>query len=326
MREARMAEIVFGFGTSHSSQLSLSPEDWPEQAELDKTRTPWDELIPSAPASMSGELAPEVQSERHSRAQDALRKLSEVVEAMRPDVLVIVGDDQDELFPHDQLVPAIALTLTSGLIDRPIDLSMLPPIRQKSMWAMHGEEAVAYSVNTNLSEHVATRLSANGFDIAVMRSQPETRSLGHAWTFIRRRVVKDWNVTLVPIFLNTYFSPNRPTPERCVDLGEAIATAIADFPDDLRVGIVASGGLSHFVIDESLDRRILGAFETGDTGQLVGEDPQQFTSGTSEILNWITVGSALRDFQFELIDYLPAYRSLAGTGCGFAFGVWTPRT
>jgi hypothetical protein len=320
-----MAEIVFGFGTSHSSQLSLLPADWPEQAELDKTRTSWDELIKSAPASLAAELAPEVQSDRYERAQAALRKLSEVVKSHRPDVLVIVGDDQDELFPEDALVPAITLALTPDLIDRPVDFSKLPPIRRKSMWAMHGEEEVHYSVDTALSDYIATQLTADGIDVAVLRSQPETRSLGHAWTFVRRRIVDDWNVGLVPIFLNTYFAPNRPTPARCVSLGDSIAKAIADYPEDVRVGVIASGGLSHFVIDEKLDRRILDAFSTGDTDQLASEATSQFTSGTSEILNWITVGSALRDFQFDLIDYLPAYRSLAGTGCGFAFGVWTPK-
>jgi hypothetical protein len=273
---------------------------------------------------MKDELLPEVQADRHRRAQAALRRLADEVTAHRPDVLLVVGDDQDELFPHDQLVPAMALTLTDGLWDLPVDLDSLPPIRRKSMWAMHGEEAVFYPVETAVSEHIATRLAGDGFDIAVLRTQPETRSLGHAWTFIRRRIVPDWNVSLVPIFLNTYFAPNRPTPSRCVALGEAIAAAVASFPSNLRVGVVASGGLSHFVIDEQLDRRVLNAFAAGDTAQLASESPQLFTSGTSEILNWITVGSALRDFQFDLIDYLPAYRSLAGTGCGFAFGVWTP--
>lgn len=43
-----------------------------------------------------------------------------------------------------------------------------------------------------------------------------------------------------------------------------------------------------------------------------GESPLAFTSGTSEILNWITDASALRE---HLFDYIPAaYRSLAGTG------------
>ena len=319
-----MAKTVFGFGTSHSSQLSLEPADWAEQAELDKSRTPWDELIRSAPDSMRDELAPEVQNERHFRAQQALRTLSETVRTYQPDVLVIVGDDQDELFPHDELVPTVALALTPGLYDRPVDFSKLPPIRRKSMWAMHGEVEEFYPVATSLSEHIATQLSADGIDVAVLRTQPETRSLGHAWTFVRRRILGDTIVSMVPVFLNTYFAPNRPTPTRCVTLGAAIANAINVYPEDLRVGLVASGGLSHFVIDEQLDRRILDALKAGDTDRLASESPQTFTSGTSEILNWITVGSALRDYRFELIDYLPAYRSLAGTGCGFAFGVWTP--
>ncbi|MGD9960794.1 hypothetical protein [Nocardioides sp.] len=321
-----MAEIVFGFGTSHSSQLSLPSADWPEQAELDRSRTPWDELMRTAPESRRAELLPDVQEERHSRAQQALRTLSETVEKFRPDVLVVVGDDQDELFPFDELVPTIAFTLTTGLYDRPVDLSKLPAIRRKTMWAMHGDEEELYPVDVGLSEHIATEVSASGIDVAVLRTQPATRSLGHAWTFIRRRILGTDNLPMVPVFLNTYFAPNRPTPARCVTLGEAIADAIRSFPGDLRVGLVASGGLSHFVIDEELDRRILEAFKSGDTAATASEPPDLFDSGTSEILNWITVGSALRTFEFDLIDYLPAYRSMAGTGCGFAFGVWSPRT
>jgi 3-O-methylgallate 3,4-dioxygenase len=320
-----MADIVFGFGTSHSTQLSLAPTDWAEQAELDKVRTPWDELMRSAPASRQDDLAEEVQSERHSRAQEALRALSAAVRAHRPDVLVIVGDDQDELFPHDELVPSVAFALTPGLYDRPVDLDALPPVRRKSMWAMHGQVEEFYPVATGLSDHIATELCADGFDISVLRTQPETRSLGHAWTFIRRRVLGDSpNVAMVPVFLNTYYAPNTPTPARCVRLGAAIAEAITRYPEDLRVGLVASGGLSHFVIDEELDHRILDALKAGDMVALASESPSTFTSGTSEILNWITVASALRDYRFDLVDYVPAYRSLAGTGCGFAFGVWTP--
>jgi hypothetical protein len=156
----------------------------------------------------------------------------------------------------------------------------------------------------------------------VLRGQPEGRTLGHAWTFIRRRLLGEAKIPMVPVFLNTYFGPNRPTPRRCVALGEALAGAVAAYEEDLSVGVVASGGLSHFVIDENLDRRIVAALEAGDVAALAGEDPAQFTSGTSEVLNWITAGSALRGLQFDLVDYIPAYRSVAGTGCGFAFGLW----
>ena len=78
------------------------------------------------------------------------------------------------------------------------------------------------------------------------------------------------------------------------------------------------------MIDEELDGRILDALKGADMERLAAEAPGQFTSGTSEILNWITVGSALHNLQFALIDYIPAYRSVARMGSGFVFGVWKP--
>ena len=41
-----------------------------------------------------------------------------------------------------------------------------------------------------------------------------------------------------------------------------------------------------------------------------------------EILNWITVGGALGGLAFDLVDYIPGYRSPAGTGVGMAFATW----
>jgi 3-O-methylgallate 3,4-dioxygenase len=316
-----MAHIVFGVGTSHSSQLSIEPAEWAEQAELDRTRTPWEDLIAHARPDINDQLSRDVQDARHERAQQALWTLADTIRGYAPDVLLVVGDDQGELFPHEA-VPAIALSLTDGMDDIPPDLGTLDAIRRKAVWAFHAESREFYPFDAGLSEHVAASLNAAGFDLTVLRAQPEGRTLGHAWTFVRRRLLGDAPIPMVPVFLNTYFGPNRPTPSRCVALGAALAEAVRTFPGDLRVGFVASGGLSHFVVDEALDLRIIDALKGADVEQLAAEAPEQFTSGTSEILNWITVGSALRDLQFGLLDYIPAYRSIAGTGCGFAFGVW----
>jgi hypothetical protein len=94
-----MARIVFGIGTSHSSQLSLAPADWAEQAELDKSRTAWDDLLRRTRPNISDELGSDVQEQRYERAQQALRRLAETVRSHAPDVLVVVGDDQGELRP-----------------------------------------------------------------------------------------------------------------------------------------------------------------------------------------------------------------------------------
>ena len=48
----------------------------------------------------------------------------------------------------------------------------------------------------------------------------------------------------------------------------------------------------------------------------------QLRSGTSEILNWITAAGALEGLAARVIDYIPGYRSPAGTGAGMAFVLW----
>jgi len=89
-----------------------------------------------------------------------------------------------------------------------------------------------------------------------------------------------------------------------------------------RVGIVASGGLSHFLVSEDLDHRVLEACAAGDTDTLAAIPEVVLQSGTSEIKNWITVAAACQGLHFKLIDYIPGYRTLAGTGTGLAFATW----
>jgi hypothetical protein len=45
-------------------------------------------------------------------------------------------------------------------------------------------------------------------------------------------------------------------------------------------------------------------------------------SGTSEIRNWIAAAGALEGLDMHVVDYVPSYRSEAGTGVGMAFAVW----
>jgi hypothetical protein len=49
---------------------------------------------------------------------------------------------------------------------------------------------------------------------------------------------------------------------------------------------------------------------------------EQLRSGTSEILNWVTAAGALEDRPATVIDYVPGYRTPAGTGAGMAFVYW----
>jgi hypothetical protein len=105
--------------------------------------------------------------------------------------------------------------------------------------------------------------------------------------------------------VNTYFPPNQPTPKRCHDLGRAVHDAIGSWTGGERVGVIASGGLSHIVIDEQLDQQALDALQAKDTAGLHALPREQLKGGTSEILNWVALDGAVGSMPMTLIDYIP---------------------
>src|SRR5262249_50168579 len=146
--------------------------------------------------------------------------------------------------------------------------------------------------------------------------------MAHAYTFLHRRILNGHAIPLVPVFINTYYPPNQPTAGRCYDFGKALARAIESWDADQRVAVAASGGLSHFVIDEELDQTVLTAIKHHDLDTIRSLPEERLQSGNSEWKNWIALGAATGHLQMELIDYIPCYRSPAGTGCAMGFARW----
>jgi hypothetical protein len=128
----------------------------------------------------------------------------------------------------------------------------------------------------------------------------------------------------VPIILNVHFPHNVPKNRRCLDLGAALGRAIHSFDGFKRVAVMASGGLTHFVVDEELDRKILAAIKDGDEAALETIPEALFKVGTAEIKNWYPVISAMHQagLRYHLVDYVPCYRTEAGTGNAMAFVYW----
>jgi Catalytic LigB subunit of aromatic ring-opening dioxygenase len=329
-----VAELALGLASSHTPQLSTSADYWTEHAARDQ-RNPrllgadgryytYDELLATADPALAGEVQSSVWRAKFDRAQAAVEVLAQRLAAAEPDVVVIVGDDQHELFGAGG-IPAIGLFTGDALWDLPPDaerLAQTPADIRAAGWAAHAGAPDRYPVAADLSEHLARVLTGREFDLTVMSQQPAGRSLGHAFTFVRRRLRLAATVPVVPVLLNTYFPPNVPSPGRCWRLGEALRAGIESWAPAARVAVFASGGLSHFVVIEDLDRRVLAGLDHGDARVFEQIPVQLMRSGTSETLNWITAGSALRGLAFGLVDYIPAYRSPAGTGVGMAFATW----
>ena len=83
--------------------------------------------------------------------------------------------------------------------------------------------------------------------------------------------------------------------------------------------------MTHFVVDEEFDDRIITAMKERDIETIFNEPNIMFRSGTSEIKNWFVTAGMLADSDFEMdvLDYVPCYRSEAGTGSGMAFAKWS---
>jgi 3-O-methylgallate 3,4-dioxygenase len=79
--------------------------------------------------------------------------------------------------------------------------------------------------------------------------------------------------------------------------------------------------MSHFTINQELDRSVMEAFLACD-GDKLGAIPRvQLNSGNSEIRNWIVVAGASIGLSPQWHDYIPCYRTPAGTGCGMGFAI-----
>lgn len=323
-----MAQLVGGLGTSHSPQLSMPGPAWSERAGWDRT-TPlfsFEDAASRAPEGIHEEITPEAFDAKHARCQKAIEALHETYIELAPDVVVIVGDDQSEMFLDDG-IPAIAVYRGDTLIDRPRPLDALHPSSIAAEWAYHGDEVVERPACAELGSHIVGSLTEAGFDVTQISRQPEGRSIGHAFTFVQRRIMVDPIAPVVPVLVNTDHAPNIPSPQRCWQLGRALRSALDTWPDDRRVLLVASGGLSHFEVDAVLDARVLDALAEADETTLTSLPADRLVLGTSEIRNWIVVGAALSDgFEMEVVDYVAAYRSEAATGCGMAFARWAPAT
>src|SRR5690348_11716051 len=113
-----MAEIVLAAATSHTPMVCMRPEDWPVYAlgdqrnggllDIDGERRSFDELALLHGERLALELTPERFGQRARVAQASLDRLATSLQRSAPDVAIIVGDDQDELFGPDGQ-PALAV-------------------------------------------------------------------------------------------------------------------------------------------------------------------------------------------------------------------------
>jgi len=319
-----MARIVLGIGTSHSPMLSTPWEAFAGHADRDRARVPDFETLARAKAEwIPRELAADVTRARHEATQAAIAGLGATLAGAALDALIVVGDDQAEWFSADSQ-PALCIYWGPMVENLPPPVDKMAPSLRRAYWGYYGDGTNrAFPVDAALALYLIEALTReHEFDVAHVRAQPRHAPFGHAWSFVHQRLMGDRIVPIVPVLLNTYYPPNQPTPRRCYQLGRAIRQTVEAWPADKRIGVLGSGGLSHFVVDEALDRHVLDILARRDADAIAALPLGQLDSGNSEIRNWIAAAGAAEHLSMKLVDYVPSYRSEAGTGVGMAFALW----
>jgi len=356
-----MADIVLGMGTSHTPLLSLPAELWPAYAERDSGNPelaypphgwvmPYKEGLDYLPAEIRAKYqGSEPYAKQAASFKKALDSLAASLQEAKPDVTIIISDDQDEWFYEDNM-PRFSIYWGDSVRLLPRAVAGGNPDINKAMIAGYGDVPMDVPVASKFGRYLLEYLNENNFDVAHMTHTAESyggkvsrryptksgeldytretpkheQGLPHGFAFVVKRLFDNKPGPILPFFQNTCYPPNQPTPKRSFALGEAIAAAVKAWDEPAKVALVASGGLSHFVVDEELDRTVLSALERKDAEALKSTPPERLYSAASETLNWIAVGGAMQktDLKMELLDYVPVYRTPAATGGGWAFARW----
>ena len=329
-----MAEIVLGIGSSHGPLLSTPPEQWDLRAKADRENKghwfrgktyDYESLLKERAPGFAQEVTVEVRRERYAQCRRAIEALGKKFNEVSPDAVVIVGNDQREFF-NPGLTPAITVYRGSQISnvqhlheDAP-GLNVAEPGNSPA-------EGATYPGATALADHILDSLADENFDLAQSDQTPSGAPRGgipHAYGFLYHSILQDKTPPSVPIILNVHFPHNTPKLHRCLELGRGLYRAIKSFNGFKRVALMASGGLTHFVIDEDLDRTVMSAMKAGDEKALAGLPENLFKVGTAEIKNWYPVVAAMdmAGLKYHQVDYVPCYRSEAGTGNAMCFAYW----
>lgn len=180
--------------------------------------------------------------------------------------------------------------------------------------------------HAQLAAHILETALESGFEPSVSHRM----ILDHGFCIPLLKAGVDHRLPVVPVVFND-IEPPFPSVRRCYAWGEMLARAIRSMPGSLRVGVMASGGLSHSVgeatmglVEEEFDRECLAYFQSGNPAALCDFLTQRLPhvgNGASEIRNWVAAHGAAGGRGFDLINYTAVPEVIVG--CGFA--AWNTR-
>ena len=217
----------------------------------------------------------------------AMAELGRELDEAKPDVLIVLGIDHLETFLLTA-VPTFAIVngdrATASFAGHHYDLPIHEPMARKLLQG----------------------LVSRGIDL----SYAQEAILGHAFAVPFEYIHENRDIPVVPMFVNVYLPP-LPTTARCLEVGRAIAEVIEE--TDLKVAVLASGGMSHYpgtwkyyYPEYDFDRWAIQEIEEGrpeSIMELTGEQLDEV--GNTELLPWMIMWGAIGNRPGELLTYQP---------------------
>jgi protocatechuate 4,5-dioxygenase beta chain len=213
-------------------------------------------------------------------------KSKEWIAKVKPDVCIVVFNDHATAFSVD-VVPTFALGCASEF--QPADEGWGP--RPVPVVKGHPE----------LAAHIAQSVIQDDFDLTVVNKMEVDHGLTVPLSLMFGQP-KEWPCKIIPLAVNVVLFPP-PSGKRCFNLGKAIRKAVESFPEDLRVVIFGTGGMSHQIsgpraglINSEFDNAFLDSL-TGDASKAVGirhiEYMREAGAEGIEMVMWLVARGAL---------------------------------
>jgi gallate dioxygenase len=217
---------------------------------------------------------------------DNFAPLAKWLDEKRPDVVVTIYNDHVTSFFFDHYSAfALGVGPEWRVADEGGGARDLPPIKGDPKFAAH----------------IGSSLMADEFDMSFFQNKPLDHGCFSPLSMLCPHK-PEWPIKLVPLQMGVLQLPV-PSARRFYKLGQALRRAIESYPEDIKVAILATGGLSHQVHGErsgfnntAWDQRFLDLFER-DPEQLADMSIAEFAElggyEGAEVIMWLTMRGAL---------------------------------
>jgi protocatechuate 4,5-dioxygenase beta chain len=221
-----------------------------------------------------------------TRVFSGFEKSKEWFRQVKPDVCIVVFNDHATAFSMD-IVPTFALGCAAEF----------PPADEG--WGPRPVPVV--KGHPKLAAHIAQSVINDEFDLTVVNKMEVDHGLTVPMSLMFGQP-EEWPCPVIPLAVNVVLFPP-PSGKRCFDLGKAIRKAIESYPEDLRVVIFGTGGMSHQIsgpraglINSEFDKAFMDSL-AGDASKAAGikhvEYMREAGAEGIEMVMWLVARGAM---------------------------------